>query len=72
MTMKRDAKLEEELTCRFKTDMRTLMNFDPSTRISQNFALLWDLFDQSIDLKKFELKKYRGVIFDGIKDRCKI
>ena len=72
MTMKKDAKLEEELTCRFKTDMRTLMNFDPSTRISQNFALLWDLFDQSIDLKKFELKKYRGVIFDGIKDRCKI
>ena len=48
MTMKKDAKLEEELTCRFKTDMRTLMNFDPSTRISQNFALLWDLFDQSI------------------------
>ena len=44
----KDAKLEEELTCRFKTDMRTLMNFDPSTRISQNFALLWDLFDQSI------------------------
>ena len=39
MTMKKDAKLEEELICRFKTDMRTLMNFDPSTRISQNFAL---------------------------------
>ena len=35
---KNDAKLERELTCRFKTD-RTLMNFDPSTRKSQTFAL---------------------------------
>ena len=39
MTMKKDAKLEEELTCPFKIDMRTLMNFDPSTRKSQKFAL---------------------------------
>ena len=35
----RDAKLEEELTCRFKSQMRTLMNFKPSTR--------WDPFIQS-------------------------
>ena len=39
MTMKNDAKLEEELTCRFKIDMRNLTNFDPSTRKSQKFAL---------------------------------
>ena len=39
MTMKNDAKLEEELTCGFKIDMRALMNFDPSTRKSQKFAL---------------------------------
>ena len=31
MKMKKDKKLEEELTCRFKIDMRTLVNFDPST-----------------------------------------
>ena len=31
MKMKNNAKFEEELTCRFKTDMRNLMNFDPST-----------------------------------------
>ena len=31
MTMTNDAKFEEELTCRFKTDTRNLMNFDPST-----------------------------------------
>ena len=36
MTMKNDAKFEEELTCRFKIDMRNLTNFDSST---QNFAL---------------------------------
>ena len=38
MTMKRDAKLEEELTCHFKIEMRTLINFNPSTRKSQKFA----------------------------------
>ena len=31
MKMKNDAKFEEELTCHFKTYMRNLMNFDPST-----------------------------------------
>ena len=33
MTMKNDARIEEELTCRFKTDIRNLMNFDPSIQI---------------------------------------
>ena len=36
MTMKNDAKIEEELTCQFKIDMRNLTNFDPSTQKSQN------------------------------------
>ena len=31
MTMKNDAKFEEELTCCFKFDMENLTNFDPST-----------------------------------------
>ena len=39
MKMKNDAKIEEELTCQFKTDMRNLTNFDLSTRKSQKFAL---------------------------------
>ena len=38
MTMKNDAKLEEELTCRFKIAIRNLTNFDPSTLKSQKFA----------------------------------
>ena len=39
MAMKNDAKSEEELTCRFKIDMRNLTNFDPSTPKSQKCAL---------------------------------
>ena len=34
-----DEKLEEELTCHFKSDMRNKRNFEPSTRKSQRFAL---------------------------------
>ena len=39
MTMKNDAKFEEELTYQFKIDIRNLMNFDLSTQKSQKFAL---------------------------------
>ena len=31
MTMKSDTKIEEELACQFKVDMKNLMNFDPGT-----------------------------------------
>ena len=34
-----DEKSEEELSCRFKIDMRNFTNFDPSTQKSQKFAL---------------------------------
>ena len=39
MTLKSDAKFEEEFTCRFKSDMGNLTNFDPSTQKSRKFAL---------------------------------
>ena len=39
MTMKNDAKFEEELTCQFKIDMGNLTHFDPNTRKSQKFTL---------------------------------
>ena len=38
MTMKNNAKFEEELTFHFKTDMRNLTNFDSSTRKSEKIA----------------------------------
>ena len=37
--MENDAKFEMELTSQFKTDMRNLRKFDPSTRKSQKFSL---------------------------------
>ena len=39
MSMKNNAKFVIELTCHFKTDMRNLTNFDPSTQKSKKFAL---------------------------------
>ena len=39
MKMKNGAKIEEELTSQFKTDMNNLTNFDSSTQKSQKFAL---------------------------------
>ena len=38
MTMKNDAKTEEELTCRFKIDMRNFTNFDPNTQKSKKIV----------------------------------
>ena len=40
MTMKNDARFEEELMCQFKIDMRNLTNFDPSTQKTQQITLL--------------------------------
>ena len=39
MTLRNNEKSEEELTCRFKIDIRNLMNFDSRTRKSQKFTL---------------------------------
>ena len=39
MTMKNNAKFEEELTFHFKTDMKNLTNFDSTTQKSETIAL---------------------------------
>ena len=39
MEMKNDAQFEEQLTSKFKIDMRKLKNFGLSTWKSQNFVL---------------------------------
>ena len=46
MTLKRDAKFEEKLTCGLQNDIRNLADFHQSTRKSQN----WD-FDEILLLK---------------------
>ena len=43
MTIKNDTKIEEELTCRFKIDIRNFTNFDPSTRKCKKFVLIGSL-----------------------------
>ena len=48
MTMDNNSKMEEELTCQFKIDMRNLIIFDLSTQKTQIFAIKQDTFDQSI------------------------
>ena len=52
MTMKNNAKFEEELTCRFKISMRNLTNFEPSTWMSQKFSLWGTPFEQIICLSQ--------------------
>ena len=44
MTIKNDTKIEEELTCQFKSDMRNLTDFDPSTQKSQKICTLMGCF----------------------------
>ena len=38
MTMKNNAKFEEEWTCHFKTDMKNLTNFDWNTQKSKKLV----------------------------------
>ena len=60
MTMKNDAKFEEELICHSKINMRNLKNFVSNTGKSKKFAL------QLVPFTK--VKKHRGVMFDGTED----
>ena len=68
MKLKRDKKFGEDLTCRFKIDIRNLTNFDLSTWKSQKVSMgsFWAKYIL------FELKKYRGVISHDTEEWCKI
>ena len=48
MTMKSNAKFEEELTCHFKIDMKNLANFDSSSQKTKNNCSIAGYFEQSI------------------------
>ena len=66
MTIKNDAKFEEKLTCQFKIDLRNLTNFDPSTQKYQKNLHFNGLILTKV--RMFELKKYRGAMFDCTQD----
>ena len=63
MTMKSDAKFEEKLAPGSKKDMGNLFNFHPTTQKSKTFAQMGYFCSKYM---RFELKKYRGVIFHDI------
>ena len=60
MTVKSDAKFKEKLTRGFKYDMKNLMNFHPATQKSKVFFSMGPFCPK---YTRFELQKYRGVIF---------
>ena len=47
MTLKKDEKSEEELTCRFTINIRNVTNFDSSTQKSKKNYALRVTFDQN-------------------------
>ena len=69
MTLKNDEKSEEELTCRFKIDIRNLTNFYSSTWVWKIYTLMGCFWPKYII---FERKKYRGDIFHETRQWCKI
>ena len=60
MTLRSDAKFEEKLTLGSKNDTRNLVNFHQTTQKSKNFTSMGYFCPNYM---RFELKKYRGVIF---------
>ena len=60
MRLKSYAKFKEKLTCSFIYNMRNFVNFHPTTQKSVNFTSM-SYF--CLKYMRFELKKYRGVIF---------
>ena len=60
MTLNNDAKFEEKLTSRFKTDIRNLANFHQSTFKSLTMVTLMGSF--CLKEKIYELKICRGVM----------
>ena len=69
ITMKNDAKFEEELACRFKIDTTIWRILTPALEYLKNVYFNGSFWAKYI---MFELKKYRRVMFDGTEDWDKI
>ena len=66
ITLKNDAKFEQELTCALKHDVRNLANFDTTRKICTLMGFFWPKYIM------FDLKKYRGVMRHYTKDWYKL
>ena len=60
MTLKSDANIKEKLTGCFKCDMWNLVTFHPTIQKSKNLFSMGYFCPKYM---RFDLKKYRGVIF---------
>ena len=71
MILKSDAKFEKKTDSSLgsKKELRNLVNFYPTTPKSKNFTSMGYFCPKYM---RFELEKYRGVIFNGTEQRCKI
>ena len=69
MTLKNDAKFNQELTFAMKNDMRNWANFDPTLKSLKIHTLIGS-FSPKYTL--FELKNYRGVKHHYTEDRWKL
>ena len=69
MTLKNDAKFKAKLTCGFKYDMRNLLNFYPTPQKSENVFSMGSFCPKHT---RFELQKYRWVIFQDTEQWCKV
>ena len=65
MTLENGAKFEEKFAYQFKTDMRNLTNFGPSTQKSQIFFPLMDSFSPKYIILEF--RKYTGLCLMALK-----
>ena len=60
MTLKSDANIKEKLTGCFKYDMWNLVTFHPTIQKSKNLFSMGYFCPKYM---RFDLKKYRGVVF---------
>ena len=70
MTLKNDEKSEEEFTCHFKISIKKFDKFwFEHSKVLKIYTLMGCFWPKYI---MFELKKYRGVIFNDTREWCKI
>ena len=69
MTIKNDAKFQKELSGQFKIDMMNNKGLPKHSKTSQICTLMGWFWPKYI---MFELRKHRGVMYDGTQDWYKI
>ena len=69
ITLKNNVKFEKELNCSLKSNMRNLINFDPTVESLKICTLMGSFWPKYV---MFELKMYREVMCHYTEDWCKL